>query len=113
MDDSKYHMPTAPIDYSYSGGGSVSTAGGSGSGSGSGSGKCHSAVGSAQCTPVPSNGEEACEGHGYGKASCEEVGCCHYAECSIGDGSGECFSAVGTAQCTPVKFSSHVETCPP
>ena len=62
--------------------------------------------------PVPSKGEEACEGHGYGKASCAEVGCCQYAECSIGDGSGECFSAVGTAQCTPVEFSSHVETCP-
>ena len=48
MDDSKYHMLTAPIDYSYSGGGSVSTAGGSGSGSGSG--ECHSAVGSEQCS---------------------------------------------------------------
>ena len=63
-------------------------------------------------TPDPINGEEACEGHGYGKASCAEVGCCQYAECSIGDGSGECFSAVGPAQCTPVEFSSHVETCP-
>ena len=112
MDDSKYHMLTAPIDYSYSGGrAAFRQQTGSGSGSGSGSGKCHSAVGSAQCTPVPSNGEEACEGHGYGKASCAEVGCCQYAECSIGDDSGECFSAVGLAQCTPVEFSSHVEPC--
>ena len=61
------------------------------------------------------NGEEACQGHGYGKASCEEVGCCQYAECSIGDGSGECHSAVGPAKCTPVEFFSHVQdtaACP-
>ena len=32
------------------------------------------------CTPDPINGEEACEGHGYGKARCKEVGCCQYAE---------------------------------
>ena len=59
---------------------------------------------------VPSvpNGEQACEGRGYGKASCEAVGCCHWHECSIGDGSGECHSAVGwSAQCTPVEFVSH------
>ena len=31
-------------------------------------------------TPDPINGEEACEGHGYGKARCKEVGCCQYAE---------------------------------
>ena len=59
--------------------------------------------------PNIDNGEEACEGHGYGKARCEEVGCCQYAECPIGDGSGECHSAVGQAQCTPVEFTSHVE----
>ena len=57
-------------------------------------------------------GEEACEGHGYGKASCEAVGCCEYVECSNIDGSGYCFSAVGPAQCTPVVFSSHLELCP-
>ena len=63
-------------------------------------------------SPDPPNGEEACEGRGYGKASCELVGCCAYAECSIGDGSGECFNAVGPAQCALVEFSSQVETCP-
>ena len=56
-------------------------------------------------------GEEACEGHGYGKASCEAVGCCQYAECSIGDSSGECHSAVGRRQCTDVEFVSHDEDC--
>ena len=61
-------------------------------------------------SPDPLNGEEACEGRGYGKASCEEVGCCVYAECSIGE--GESFNAVGPAQCAPVEFSSQVKTCP-
>ena len=62
---------------------------------------------------VPSvpNGEQACEGRGYGKASCEAVGCCQYAECSIGDSSGECHSAVGRRQCTDVDFVSHVDDC--
>ena len=61
---------------------------------------------------VPS-GEQACEGHGYGKRQCEEVGCCQFAECPIGDGSGECHSAVGQAQCTPVEFTSHIEDLGP
>ena len=61
---------------------------------------------------VPS-GEQACEGHGYGKRQCEEVGCCQFAECPIGDGSGECHSAVGQAQCTPVEFTSHIEDMGP
>eukprot|EP00964_Phaeocystis_antarctica_P077494 scaffold48112_cov62-Phaeocystis_antarctica.AAC.2 len=60
---------------------------------------------------VRNNGEQACEGHGYGKASCEAVGCCQYAECSIGDSSGECHSAVGRRQCTDVEFVSHDEDC--
>ena len=62
---------------------------------------------------VPSvpNGEQACEGHGYGKASCEAVGCCQYAECSNIEGSGECHSAVGRRQCTDVEFVSHDEDC--
>ena len=59
--------------------------------------------------PNVDNGEEACEGHGYAKDRCEEVGCCQYRECPIGDGSGECHSAVGQAECTPVEFYSEVE----
>ena len=87
---------------------------------GGSAGCCMQTIGSSdvECTEIDQtrciipnidNGEEACEGHGYGKARCEEVGCCQYAECPIGDGSGECHSAVGQAQCTPVEFISHVE----
>ena len=40
------------------------------------------------------NGEEACEGHGYGQEQCDGVGCCNWDD-------GGCFSAVGDGPCEP------------
>ena len=47
----------------------------------------------------PKNGEEACEGQGFDKAQCLDVGCCQF-----DDFDRECFSAVGTDTCETGKI---------
>lgn len=69
--------------------------------------KLSSSEAAASTVNLRQNGALACEGHGYGAAQCEQIGCCQFAECPIGDGSGECRSAVGEGECVDTVFDSH------
>ena len=50
------------------------------------------------------NGEDMCEGHNYGEAMCESIGCCVFQESD-----SECMSDVGDGCCTATEEEEEEE----